>query len=231
MSESEMTAWNNALYGTPEEQEASQVSRVDPETGEEYFEMTGYGPGCYGEAQEAEYGSMEDSQELWSEIQPAMDAMYQQVEADPRIVELQENWSACMADRGYEVESMTAMYDTVYADFQERFDAIVGPNGGYVDPMEGWTQEETDAFFQEKTQEEIDAFFAEAQEASRDNIDMEALAALQQEEIDMAVADYECRGDYWEVYQDVSGDYEADFIEENRAALEEIRELEQGARG
>jgi hypothetical protein len=231
MSESEMTAWNNALYGTPEEQEASQVSRVDPETGEEYFEMTGYGPGCYGEAQEAEYGSMEDSQELWAEIQPAMDAMYQQVEADPRIVELQENWSACMADRGYEVESMTAMYDTVYADFQERFDAIVGPNGGYVDPMEGWTQEEIDAFFQEKTQEEIDAFFAEAQEASRDNIDMEALAALQQEEIDMAVADYECRGDYWEVYQDVSGDYEADFIEENRAALEEIRELEQGARG
>jgi hypothetical protein len=57
------------------------------------------------------------------------------------------------------------------------------------------------------------------------------LAALQQEEIDMAVADYECRGDYWEVYQDVSEEYEADFIAENRAALEEIRELEQGARG
>jgi hypothetical protein len=97
--------------------------------------------------------------------------------------------------------------------------------------MQGWTQEEIDAFFQEKTQEEIDAFFAEAQEASQDNIDMEALAALQQEEIDMAVADYECRGDYWEVYQDVSEEYEADFIAENRAALEEIRELEQGARG
>ena len=34
MSESEATAWNEALYGTPEEQEASQIERTDPETGE-----------------------------------------------------------------------------------------------------------------------------------------------------------------------------------------------------
>ena len=57
---------------------------------------------------------------------------------------------------------------------------------------------------------------------------MEALAALQQEEIDLAVADFECRGDYWEVYQEVSEEYEAEFIAENRAILEEIRAAEQG---
>lgn len=226
MSESEATAWNEALYGTQEEQEASQISRVDPETGEEYFEMTGYGPGCFGEAQEAEYGDMEATQELWTELQPAMDAMYQQVEADPRIVELNEQWAACMAEKGYEYESMTAMQESVYTDFQERFDAIVGPNGGFADPFAGMTQEEIDAFFAEKTQEEIDAFFAAAEEEAQQNVDQEALAALQQEEIDLAVADYECRGDYWETYQEVSEEYEADFVAENREILEQIREAE-----
>jgi hypothetical protein len=226
MSESESTAWYEALYGTPEQQEEASKTVVDPETGEEYMEMTGHGPGCSGEAYEAEYGSMEDSNALWEELQPEMDAMYQQVQADPRIVELDQEWSACMAERGFEYESMTAMQESVYTDFQARFDAIVGSNGGYADPFEGWTQEEMDAFFEEKTPEEIDAFYAAAQEEAEQNVDMEALAALQQEEIDLAVADFECRGDYYEVYQEVTEEYEADFIAENRAALEQIREAE-----
>jgi hypothetical protein len=228
MSESESTAWYEALYGTPEQQEEASKTVVDPETGEEYMEMTGYGPGCSGEAYEAEYGSMDDTNALWEELQPEMDAMYQQVQADPRIVELDEEWAACMAERGFEYESATAMQESVYTDFQARFDEIVGPNGGYADPFEGWTQEEMDAFFEEKTQEEIDAFFAAAQEEAEQSVDMEALAALQQEEIDLAVADFECRGDYYEVYQEVSEEYEADFIAENRAMLEEIRAAEQG---
>ncbi len=205
------------------------MTTVDPETGEEYTEMTGYGPGCSGEAYEAEYGSMDDTNALWEELQPAMEAMYQQVEADPRIIELQEGWSACMAERGFEYESMTAMQDSIYTDFQERFDAIVGPNGGYPDPFAGWTQAEIDAFFEEKTEAEIDAFIAEAEQTAGQDVDMEAVAALQQEEIDLAVADYECRGDYYEVYQEVSEEYEADFIGENRAALEQIREAENPA--
>jgi hypothetical protein len=226
MSESEATAWNEALYGTQEENEALMVTEVDPETGEEYQTMTGYGPGCNGEAYEAEYGDMAASEDLWAEIQPAMDEMYQQVEADPRIVELNEQWAACMAEKGYEYESMTAMQEVVYTEFQERFDAIVGPTGGFADPFAGWTQEEIDAFFEEKTPEEQEAFFAAAEEEAQQNMDMEAISALQQEEIDLAVADFECRGDYWETYQEVSEEYEADFIAENRAVLEEIREVE-----
>jgi hypothetical protein len=228
MSESESTAWYEALYGTPEQQEEGSKTVVDPETGEEYMEMTGYGPGCSGEAYEAEYGSMEDTNALWEELQTEMDAMYQQVQADPRIVELDQEWAACMAERGFEYESMTAMQESIYPDFQARFEEIVGPNGGYADPFEGWTQEEIDAFFEEKSQEEIDAFFASAQAESEQSIDMEALGALQQEEIDLALADFECRGDYYEVYQEVSAEYEGDFIAENRAILEEIRAAEQG---
>lgn len=228
MSESESQAWNEALYGTEEEQMEDMVTEVDPETGEEYQVSYGFGAGCSGKAYEAEYGEQQATEDLWMELNPEMEAMYERVQADPRIVELDEEWSACMAEAGYEYESMSQMQESIYEDFQARFDAIVGPNGGFADPFEGWTQEEIDAFFEEKSQEEIDAFFAEAEEASRADVDMDALTALQQEEIDLAVADFECRGDYYEVYQEVSEDYEAEFVEQNREILEQIREAQGG---
>ena len=61
-----------------------------------------------------------------------------------------------------------------------------------------------------------------------ENVDMEAVRALQQEEIDMAVKDLECGKQMEEVYQEVSAEYESDFIAEHRETLEQIRELEQG---
>jgi hypothetical protein len=228
MSDTEREAWYAALYGTEEEQMEGSYTEVDPETGEEYTVSDGYGAGCQGEAYEAEYGDQDQSQDLWEELSPAMEAMYEQVQADPRIIELDQEWSACMAAAGYEFESMNKMNETIYQDFQTRFDAIVGPGGGYADPFADWTPEEIDAFFAEKTQEEIDAFFKEAEQAARDDVDMEALAALQQEEIDLAVADFECRDDYFEVYQEVSEEYEADFIAENRELLEQIRDSQGG---
>jgi hypothetical protein len=228
MSEGEQQAWNDALYGTQEEQEEDMQSEVDSETGETIYYGEGYGAGCQGEAYEAEYGDVEDTQSLWEEIQPAMDAMYQQVEADPRVVEANEAWAACMADAGYEVATRNDMWDSVYSDFQARFDAIVGPNGGYVDPFDGWTEDEINAFFEEKTQEEIDAFFEEAESTRRTDIDDEALAALQQEEIDMAVADWECAADMNDLYTEVSAEYEADFVAANRPVLEQIREAQGG---
>lgn len=228
MSETESEAWYAALYGTQEEQEEDMTSEIDSETGETFYTGSGFGAGCQGEAMEAEYGEQGDTQALWEEIQPAMDAMYQQVQADPRIVEGNQEWSACMATAGYEVETREDIWETVYADFQARFDEIVGPNGGFADPFEGWTEEEMNAFFEEKTQEEIDAFFEEAQDTSQADIDQEALAALQQEEIDMAVADWECAADLDELFMEVSEEYEVDFVAENRAALEQIREAQGG---
>lgn len=228
MSESEQQAWFDTLHGTEEEQMEDSRTEVDPETGEEIMVSEGWGAGCYGEANEAEYGDQSDSNALWEELNPAMETMYEQVQADPRILELDQEWSACMADAGYEFESMNTMYETVYTDFQARFEEIVGPNGGYADPFEGWTEDQITAFFEEKTQEEIDAFFAEAESQARTDIDQDALSTLQQEEIDTAVAAYECQGDYYEVYQEINAEYEADFIAANREMLEQIREIQGG---
>ena len=228
MSESEQQAWSDALYGTAEEQEEDMQTEVDSETGETIHYSTGFGAGCSGEAYEVEYGEQEDTQSLWEEIQPAMDAMYQQVEADPRVVEANEAYSACMAAAGYELTTRNEIWDIASNDFQVRFDEIVGPNGGYPDPFEGWTEDEINAFFEEKTQEEIDAFFEESQSSAKADIDEEALAALQQEEIDMAVADWECGTGINDIYMEVSEDYEADFVAANRDILEQIRDAQGG---
>lgn len=227
MSESERQAWHDALYGSMEDQEAAMTTEVDPETGEAIYTSAGFGFGCQGEAYESEYGEQGDTQALWEDLQPTMDAMYQRVEADPRIVDSNEEWAACMETAGYEVTFRNEMYETVHQDFQTRLDEIIGTEGSQ-DPFEGMTEEEINAFFEEKTQEEIDAFFAAAEEESRANVDMDAVAALQQEEIDMAVADFDCGQGLNELYQEVSEEYEAEFIAENRAVLEEIRELEGG---
>jgi hypothetical protein len=234
MSESEQQAYYEALYGTEEEQMEGAVTEVDPDTGEEYttFEGDFYGAGCEGEASEEIWGDQSQGEDLWAELEPEMTAMYERVQADPRIVALNDEWSKCMADAGYEYESQDKMYETIYEDtpgsLQARFNEIVGPDGGWVDPMEGWTEEEIEAFFEEKTQDEIDAFFEQAQQESQADIDEEALAALQQEEIDLAVANFECQGDYWETYQEISEEYEADFIAANRETLEKIREAQGG---
>lgn len=227
MSEGEQQAWYAALYGTEEEQMEGSYTEVDSETGDEYQVMEGYGAGCQGKASEAEYGSQSGG-DLWEELGPDMEAMYARVSSDPRMIELQQEWSTCMAEAGYEYTSPDAMHENIYDDFYQRFEEIVGPNGGYADPFEGWNEDEINAFFEEKSQEEIDAFFREEESKARQDVDMEALGVLQQEEIDVAVADFECRGDYWEVYQEVSMDYEADFIAQNREKLEQIRDGQGG---
>jgi hypothetical protein len=232
MSETERDAYYAALYGSEEEQMEGATTEIDPETGEEYTMIEGFGAGCEGEASKEIWGDQSQTDDLWQELEPEMTAMYERVQADPRIIALDEEWSDCMADAGYEYESQNQMYETIYeptaGSLQQRFDEIVGPNGGWVDPMEGWTQEEIDAFFEEKTDDEINAFYEQAQQESKADIDDEALAALQQEEIDLAVAAFECRGDYYEVYQEVSEEYEAEFIAANRETLEKIREAQGG---
>jgi hypothetical protein len=228
MSESEQQAYYEALHGSEEEQRENATIEVDPETGEEIgWSNVGFGGGCDGEAHEAAYGG-DGGQDLWEELQPAFDEMYARVEADPRMVEHNAAWSACMAEAGFDHASAQQMHETVFEDFEARLEEILGPDHGFVDPFEGWSEADIEAFFEERTEDEIDAFFQQADQQQSRTIDEDALRALQQEEIDLAVADYECRdGDaFYELYEEISAGYEAEFIAENREALEQIRDAE-----
>lgn len=229
MSDSERQAWNDALYGSEEEQMENTTIEVDPETGEEIWMQEGWGPGCYGEASQEVYGDMAGGggQDLWEQLQPAFEEMYARVQADARILELDKDWAACMTDKGHQVTTMNDFHMNVYEDFQQRLDAILGEDFWSGDPLEGMSEKEMEEFWN-KPQSEIDAVFQEFERTRVDKIDRTALEALQQEEIALAVDEFECRGDYWEVYQEVSESYEAEFIEENRALLLQIRDAEQG---
>jgi len=221
MSDAERDAYFEALHGPPD----FGTPEIDEESGETYYVSEGFGGGCWGEAAEEVYGG-EGGQDLWEEFQPELEAMYEKVQSDPRIVAANEEWSVCMAEQGYDYESMDDMYMTIFEEFQKRLDEIVGPDGGFTDPFAGWTEEEIDAFFQEKSEEEIDAFFRQSQEDAMENIDQEALTALQQEEIELAVSAAECSTEIDELYMEVSKEYEADFISEHRAELEALRDNE-----
>ncbi len=217
MSDSERDAYYEALHGPPDQGEP----QIDPETGEEYYEWEGFGEGCFGRAEEQVYGVQ---QEMWTELGPLMEEMWERIQADPRVLEANADWSACMADRGFDYTDPEDMYESLFDDLQSRFEEIVGPNGGFADPFEGWSEEEIEAFFEEKSEEEVEEFFRQAEQEVQQNVDQEALAALQQEERDLALANFECQADMREVMVEVQADYEADFIRDNRDALEQIRD-------
>lgn len=233
MSDSEREAYYAALYGSADDWDAQAITEVDPETGEEYQYIEGWGSGCEGQASEQVYGGMNGGSELWEELEPQMTAMWERIQADPRIVDLNEDWSKCMADAGYNISSQQDLWDWegdgLIADLQRRFDELIGDywSGRLFDD---WSEDEWQAFYDEHTEDEIEAFFRDADEAARSSVDMDAIAALQQEEIDLAVANYECNQELnWnEAYEEISQEYERDFIAANRGLLEQIREAQGG---
>ncbi len=218
MSEGERDAYYEALYGDQEEFEPTY-----DEEGNEVYEYFGFGSGCDGQAYEEVYGGQDD---LYQELGPELDEMYSKVESDPRIVDLQAEWSSCMGDAGYAFDDQDEMYDWLFDDFQMRVDEVLGQQ--YFDPFEGWTEEEINSFFETKTEEEIEAFFRENEQQGRAEVDEEALAVLNAEEIEIALANFDCSQDFQELWQEVSEEYEADFVRQNRTRLEELQDAREG---
>lgn len=229
MSDSEEDAYYAALHGAPTESsgaggpatvvivEAESTGEID---GEPVVDGA-YGGGCNGEAYREIYGKQDA---VLEQILPELEEMWQGFEADPRYLKAEEDWRACMAEGGHRYDNVDQMYDEIYDDFEARLNAIVGSDGGWVDPFEGWTEEEIETFHIEKTQEEVDDIYEQAQSEARSNVDQEALAALQQEERDLAVLEYQCSQFIREAIEEIRQENEGRFIRENRELLEQIRQ-------
>ena len=216
LSESERDAYDEVLHGVFDE---SAFSEVDPDTGEPAFPDDPFGGGCQGQAYEEVYGARE---ELWQKLGPELEELWQRVMADPRFEEADREWVECMADRGYSYDGIDSLYEEVYEEFQRRLDEITGGADPFGDPFEDWTEEEIDAFFEERSEEEIEDFFAQASRQEVDEVDQDALAALQQEEIDLAVAAFECQEGLMDTYEELQREYEGRFIRENRDVLDQL---------
>lgn len=209
LSESEQEAYTNTLYGEISELEfGSDLS--DSESTDEW------GGGCMGEAAREVYGGAD---EAFQELESLFNELQQRVDSDPRVVEASGGWTACMADQGYDFQTVDELWERGLDDLSARYNELVNIS----DPFAGWTDEEVEIFFETSSEEAISDFYAQNQSEARQDVDLEALAALQQEERDMAVANYECSEKQREVTQEVTQEFESQFIADNRDALEQAR--------
>lgn len=237
LTEAELEAYNFALYGdgwlflydmaTPIEPGDGYDSDVivDPSGDpglipDEPTEPAEVNSGCWGQATEEVYSNpYDDNEEYWE----AMDRLYselgERVAADPRFAELEEGWSQCMKDQGFDYETPNDIWETAYNDFLTRHDDIVGDLYSR-DPFSGWTQDEIDAFFATATQEQIDAMYDGLYDLADDQ--RAALEDLLADEIDLSVAEYGCTKTYQEDYQDIYSEVEESYALEHQAEIEAL---------
>lgn len=194
MSETEMAAYQEALYGVqPEFTDDKDWENWNP-TWEEQ--------GCQGYANHEVYGDQmyggdpEDNE--WADLEAEMQTMYQSMETDPRITKAVADWASCLADAGY--PGFATIYDAENS-ISEKVQAIYEDN----DP---WKDLGPDA-----TEEDYKAAEAEMQRLT---------AEITPLEIELATADFTCRDDvkYQEIYNQVNLDLQQQFYDAHKADLE-----------
>ena len=209
MDEAERQAYQEALQGEMPEPDPE----ADPEEPVE-FEMGG----CRGEAMEEVRG---EQQALQEELGDDLQELYERVESDPRIVEARQGWSACIREAGWEFDEPTDTFEHL-SDRQNELmqEAGAGEPGELPDEL---------AELEPGEEPPEDIEMPEPPEP-----DPEALEELQDEEIELAQADHECQLEHFgdideetmqpELYDEVLAEFEAEFVEEHRDTLEELRD-------
>lgn len=214
LSESALEAYNQALWGDMIEMSpdggAVAIKPAPGETGPPPIEEQG----CHGEARAEVFGEdggmlrgpdMSEFDGLFED----MESLRQRIESDPRIVEATEAWAGCMAEAGYsDVEAANDPEDSVMDRMSELY-------GWDAEPPAGEDDEDSAGGGPGMSiggPGEID-------------VDEEALAELQEYEIAIATADYECEQEQLaEVQRDVAWGFEEDFVDEHRDELERYRD-------
>jgi hypothetical protein len=197
MPEEEQQEYYAALHGA--EPDIDYESMTEEELDE--FYVSWVPEGCWNDAYEELYGGGEDMA-FWEEFGPLMDDVFLDLDSDPRIVDLEATWSACMADQGY--------------DFGERFDVEV-----YLLRR----LEEVGAISDLDIEGDGMGYgYGGGEEPIEPGSPMAAVVQeIADEEILIAKADLACSADQEEVWQEVYQEAEQRFIEENRAELEQFK--------
>jgi hypothetical protein len=119
LSESEMTAYYEVLYGAPQ---------TDQEMNEDgSYEYNWEDGGCYGVSQHEVSGEQAYDQDQFKPIFDAMGKLYEDQAKDPRMKELEAKWASCMADAGYTFKAKQDAAQSVYDQQNEFWEN--NPNG------------------------------------------------------------------------------------------------------
>ncbi len=218
LSDIEREQYYEDLYGTYDE------PAIDPETGEyteEEFRFDA-GNGCYNQASAEIYGIPDEGSERdFSDIWEEFERLEQQISADPRMIEANEQWASCMSDKGFTYQTPSEPQEHFYME-AERFWMAMEQH--YTDPFEGWTEDEINLWFENTPMEEQEDFFAQFhQEPQFDEATTAEIRAINEEEVKTAVAAYECSEDLKVIQADVRAEYESAFIQENLDMLNDYK--------
>ncbi len=220
LSDSERQAYEIALYGNWENFE--QVAPEVDEEGNEIWVEPDFAEigGCQNLAYEDIYGGFgpdPEQEEIWQQLEPAYDDLWSRIESDPRIVEANEEWAACMADAGY---SFTTQQD-IWMYLDELGQDLWSGQEDFYQQIEAQAQalpeDEREAFYEES--------YANVGPWGPD-VDSEQIQALADEEMAIAAADTECGGDMTDLRTEVQEEYEAQFILENFELLQKQKAMQ-----
>lgn len=216
LSEAALEAYDRALWGDMAQMSADggavAVKPVPGETGPPEIEDQG----CHGEVRTEVYGEdggMMGGPDLgeFDGLFEDLEALRQRIESDPRVTEATGEWAACMAEAGYgDVEAVNDPEDSV----MERMSELYGWDDEAPSDDEGGN---ADAGGPSVT--------VGGPGAGAADVDEEALAELQEYEIAVATADYECEQEHFtDSRQEVAWGFEEDFVDEHRTELERYRD-------
>lgn len=206
LSDSERDAYYLALYGeSPEIDE----SLSDEEMNEifEDFVPTGcesearaevYGPGFFGG------GAQSDAMQEFNDLQQDL---YERIEADPRVVEAQSEWQACMSEAGHDFSDEQDMWESLNERMNEVYESQSFPG-----------QDLTEAEFEAMSEDELEALYSTPPE-----FDRELLDEIQAFEIDVAVANFDCGAGSMRLRFEVQRELETDFVEQHADLIDEVR--------
>ncbi|MFC0624974.1 hypothetical protein [Kribbella deserti] len=166
--------------------------------------------GCRGDAIEQVYGKPgdKDAPDLnkFDSLFKDLETLRKRIESDPRVTEAAQKWSDCMADAGH---SGLRKVDDGRTKIHERMQALTSGGRPATPPKSGVMKMPT-----------------------LKDVDPAKAAELRKDEIALAVQDHKCRqAGYDESYKKVQYELEAEFVKDNKAQLEQYKEITSNDKG
>ena len=133
LSESEREAYSVALYGEPMTEEEMEEASSGEDGGMVEYDWTQYG--CQGYADNEVYGSSQDIWTQFEDLTTRMSELYTKVDESPEIEKLEADWSACMAEAGFDFPKQMQAQESFYEELNKLYEGFTEEDWANGDPM------------------------------------------------------------------------------------------------
>jgi len=231
MSADEAQAYQEALQGSGpfEGVEIDPETRqpIDPETGEivdrREFLRNFEPSGCQADAYEEVFGTAQRrgpqggaNATIDDDLRTGIQDLQQAILADSRVVSATDGWSACMTELGYAFASPGDVEQEIADRVRPIEQAVFGT------PQERAAQRQAvqEADLASMSEDERIAFLEEVASVDLDAATQLDLEEIQEYELAVARANYDCSTDIDRAYEEVRIEYEEKFVADNEAAFD-----------